>query len=279
MFDPRLKKIALIMGGLLLFAIIAAIVINLLEPSRTVKIESIPEQVSVRVNDKNVKLRDSSLKLKKGEHVLVFSAEGYKNSTRSVNVSDDFSDTTLSVALEPIKPEAYRDSARNQVVLRASDEQSGGLLSFATAMVKTPDGDAVINRCKSLRYREASAVCVSSPSVSYGTDRLKSRLQSVYKNSLTQYEIYYGFNSMATIHEGDGLRVRYAYTIEDERPSLYIKTDLRNIDDIYTRLAEINIKKDDVYLSFEDSALTQYNSLRKGGVDNHGPHSEELYGS
>lgn len=279
MLDPCIKKITIFMGALLITAVSIALVVRLLEPVKKISIESIPAQVSVSINSNDKTTRDGVVKLKKGEYTLVFSAKDYKNTTRSLKIIDDFSDLTMSVALDPVKPEVYKDSQENQFILLASDIQTDGLLSRGPRTVATPEGDATVSICQSLHYKGTSAVCVNSPSSSYGAENLKKRIQTVFKNSLVQYEIYYAYNSMAVVHEDDTMRVRYAYTIQDDKPSLYISTNIRNIDEVKAQLNKIGVNPDRVYISFENSEMTQYNSIREGRVDNHGPEAGSLYSS
>lgn len=263
----KVKKLfIIIIAAVIATTIIAVMRTNPFTPTKHIKIKSIPTSVSVKVNNNDTPLKDGGLKLKKGNYVLLFSADKYNNHIRNVVVDDDLSETTISVALEPLSPDVYKDSAENQIIIEESDKQTGGLLSFKQKTIKSAYTTATIAKCRSLRYADTTAACITSTKPIIDNS-LKSQLQNDFNRSLALYEIYYGYNSMATVYKKENIRISYAYTLGETKPMLYIKTSLRDINEIYSQIELAGISREDVYINFENSELIKYNSVRQGGPE------------
>ncbi len=272
MENKYVRKAIILVAALFVVSLVVAILVRLLEPSIAIKVESVPADIKISHNGKELEQKDKTIRLKKGVYDLKFSADGYKESTRNITISDN---TTIDVALDPLTNTSYSSDKRSQEILYASDRQNGGLLSYENERIDTPDGEATLSRCRSLRYAGTYALCVSSP-IPIRDRSLESVLQQKYNSSLNLYEIYYGYNYMMNVFDDDTLRVRYAYTFADSKPQIYIRTSLRSIDEIYGRLESIGVNRNAVYLSFENKELVQYNSAKSGGIDNHDGHGYEL---
>ena len=261
------KTIVITAVVMIVIIIISAVSTHLFTPIKHIKVKSTPGSVSVKVNNKVTALKDGELRLEKGHYTLLFSADNYNNHIRELVVGDDLSDTTLVVALDPLSPGIFKDSAENQSIIEEADKQTGGLLSFKRNTIQTTSTTATLSPCRSLRYANATAVCVVSlkPIVD---SSLEEQLKNDFNRSLTLYEIYYGYNYMASVYKKEDLIINYADTITGEtKPMLYVKTSLRDINEIYSRIELAGINKENVYLNFEDSELTRYSSIRQGGPE------------